>query len=475
VRVSEEVALGSACVSIRCEGWPQGEVAPSRHQIPVVARKALPSITVSPELQREWAVDGYAIQQISFTVDGGTLWGIVSRKVNGERLYQFRLWDAATGKERLKFFQMDPEESISTWGPFVCESPDGRHLAVMSHSERYLREGKKVKTTKSSDVRLFDLSTGQLCWKREISGLEGGYAAAFSPDGLSFVTGHTREIERLRDYEGAVYRWDVRTGEKTVLPTGRLHIVISLAYSPDGKYLLIGEFQRGDKEEKRLRLWNESASKEEGVFSGRYSGAFSPDSARLAGYAYRHVAAGEAKSGRDEYPGDVKVWDLKTGKEQAALSLDHDRGTLTQLVWLPNGRELLLPTSFGRLTRWSVAGGMPTVAVESLTLKPTDKYTRHPASCQVANMKAGLYAIAVNGALPERVAGLRLADDYDELPPPRIVVWDGHSMQRRATLTGHRGVVNTLAFSPDGKTIASGGSDGAIRIWNLDKGANAAK
>jgi len=46
----------------------------------------------------------------------------------------------------------------------------------------------------------------------------------------------------------------------------------------------------------------------------------------------------------------------------------------------------------------------------------------------------------------------------------RIV--DAQSIEDVAFLPGHAGAVFALAFSPDGKTLASGGRDGQLRLWN---------
>ena len=44
-------------------------------------------------------------------------------------------------------------------------------------------------------------------------------------------------------------------------------------------------------------------------------------------------------------------------------------------------------------------------------------------------------------------------------------------VKERATLKGHTGVICSLAFTPDGKTLASGSSDGTIRLWGIPGGA----
>ena len=42
--------------------------------------------------------------------------------------------------------------------------------------------------------------------------------------------------------------------------------------------------------------------------------------------------------------------------------------------------------------------------------------------------------------------------------------------RRSASLTGHAGPVTSVAFSPDGKTLASGNTDGTIRMWDMASG-----
>ena len=126
MRVPNEAALGQARVTISMEGWPEGPVVTSSYRLAVVPRKPLPAIKTSPEQQRVWSADGYSVDELRYTPDGRTLVVVMSKRVQGQRLYQFRLWDAANGKERYKSFQIDPEPLTIIYSPYLTVSADMR-------------------------------------------------------------------------------------------------------------------------------------------------------------------------------------------------------------------------------------------------------------------------------------------------------------------------------------------------------------
>src|SRR5262249_58176216 len=51
-----------------------------------------------------------------------------------------------------------------------------------------------------------------------------------------------------------------------------------------------------------------------------------------------------------------------------------------------------------------------------------------------------------------------------------IWIWDFRTGKKLRALQGHTGVVWNLAFSPDGKWLASGSEDQTTKLWDLERG-----
>ena len=51
-----------------------------------------------------------------------------------------------------------------------------------------------------------------------------------------------------------------------------------------------------------------------------------------------------------------------------------------------------------------------------------------------------------------------------------IKLWNVETGQEISTLTGHNSRVNSVSFSPDGKTLATGSWDNTIKLWNVETG-----
>jgi len=63
--------------------------------------------------------------------------------------------------------------------------------------------------------------------------------------------------------------------------------------------------------------------------------------------------------------------------------------------------------------------------------------------------------------------GKRLASSSDD---QTVILWDVDSRKPLATLEGHEERVTSVAFSPDGTRLASASDDRSVILWDLDSG-----
>jgi WD40 repeat protein len=195
------------------------------------------------------------------------------------------------------------------------------------------------------------------------------------------------------------------------------------AFSPDGKTLaaIIGEVRLFDvatgAELRTLPGTRISTSAASGYFL-----AWSPDGKTLA------VIIGDV----------VRFFDAATGKETNTV-ITHGSYAM---AWSPDGNTLATAGWSPGFNTWDVASG-------ALIWSPVDK-----------SLGAQRIIYAPGGAA--------LAGSGVQQGP--IILWEAGSMRQLRTFEGHTGTINSLAFSPDGKLLASASDDVTARIWDVTSG-----
>lgn len=76
-------------------------------------------------------------------------------------------------------------------------------------------------------------------------------------------------------------------------------------------------------------------------------------------------------------------------------------------------------------------------------------------------------AYAPDGKTLVTGSGIRFKPGVNPIPRGEAMLWDAATGQLRATLKVDTGPVKALAFTPDGKTLATGLTDGTVKFWDV--------
>ncbi|HEY2761166.1 MAG TPA: WD40 repeat domain-containing protein [Pirellulales bacterium] len=376
------------------------------------------------------------------------------------RLGVVRFSDAAIGKLISEIETPDAPDDAEVqkmrkeWNPMSPDFPrwDAPAEGTAISNDGLLLASAMTKAT----IGVWDANTGgvvqELGGRIGVSYGRGGgsmmrpFTIAWSPVAPVFATGD-RDLVRLVD---------LRVGAEPRVISAHKGLVSALVFRPDGKVLATageadGMIRLWDPANGNLiREWNSEPAKDSAE-----SLAWSPDGKLLASGHWpgsdqiSRVALWDANSGKP-----VHIWEDQ-GKGQTAERFFSAGGRISGVGFLEDGKTLVSTHDyFNRISIWDLIKGE---FVGSLT---TTRTMIHGLA-----IRPDRKGFAIAAGLPKESSSLENTriDPWVQCFEPQGEDWRYHR------LAGHEQLVHCVAYSPDGKLLASGSGDCTAKLWDNEK------
>ena len=342
-------------------------------------------------------------------------------------------------------FNMDKPEVVFNVGhasfiKSVCYSPDGKYIASGSddktvkiwevetgrelrtlrghsydvNSVCYSPDGKYTASSSWDSIKLWEVATGE-CIKT-LSGNGGAYSLCYSPDSRYVASG---------SWDKTIKLWDVASGECIKAFAGHTDRINSVCYSPNGKYIVSGS------EDKTIKLWEVATGECIKTLAGHTdrinSVCYSPDGKYI-------VSGSEDKT--------IKLWEAATG--ECIKTLSEHTSPVYAVAYSLDGKTVASGSLDITIKIWKVATG----------------------EC-IKTLETGAVVRSVSYS-PD---GAYLASSFWN---NEIKLWDIATEECVKTFGGHTNSVSSVAYSLDGKYLATGSADG-VKLWNVTTGEHVKK
>ncbi len=410
-------------------------------------------------------------------------------KLAGESLTkEIMLWDVLTGEHsqfvleyenHVSEFRFSPDgkklASVDSWKTIhILDVEELKPLHIIQEDRNFdstvaFSPDGKILARPNSDhsIHFWDTETGTL--NRTITVHASPVkTVAFSPDGKTLASWSEK---------GILYLWDVATGEIRITITGHFYKFDKISLSPDGETIAIPSF----RDHKAIQLWNATTGEYKRTLIGHKKeisdNAFSPDGTLLA------TASGDKT---------IILWDISTGERFKTIKAHIN--PITSIAFSPDGKVLASGDLFGIIRLWNTVSGKRIRTYRGHTGVLFNLKFSSDGKTLVSvdfNGTFNLWDVAsgeqkkttiIDGAETKNNDLSKLSPDFQSMaialidrtslsrPDSDIGLWNVVTGERDHVLVGHTGSFLSMAFSADGKWLASSANEKTVRMWDVSTG-----
>ncbi len=434
----------------------------------LVKQVGAPHFVVAQEGQYLWVADAAAVHDQSLPMGPDSMGGQHALNFLIAQPGVLRELTAAT-MEMVRQGKIDQARAIARCARSraLMNEIDWEEAAPLLAGAEHALKQKDYDTARQLATRVDDLIPNQTRTKklldqvsaeyggevRSLAGHKGAVTSvAYSPDGSYLLSGGE---------DGTLKLWETATGREVRTFTGHKAGVTSVAFSPDGSMAVSGS------NDSTLRLWD--------VASGRELRATDGLGWKIAGVAFSADGKFVASAADDN---QVKLWSVP--KLELVRAFAGHGWRVTSVAFSPTGGSSLSGSEDDSLKLWDVAKGQETrtfrngfAAVTCVAFSPDGQFGLSGGKDKVVriwNLDSGREVEQLKGH-SQTVRSVACTRDgrfaVSGSDDGTVKVWDVTTGTEVRSFAGHTGAVTGVAISPSGRFVASASADGTVKIWQF--------